>query len=121
LRAIIAELKPKIEFALICHKGGENVNVSIPTSRSGAMNHLMQNPDIAQLVAAQAALQILEASEVCRDAAATINPLLEELDALIEIEQGELREQGAKAAKRRAALAKIDADAAKAKAELAET
>ena len=96
------------------------IRITDPSSRLGELSNLSSNPTVQELAAAQTVLEVLENSEQFAVAEKLITPLLEELAALVELEQAEMRVQSEKTAKRNAALAKIDADAAKAKSELAE-
>jgi len=120
LRGLVKTLRERVCFQHTCHKGSEIIRITDPSSRLGELSNLSSNPTVQELAAAQTVLEVLENSEQFAAAEKLITPLLEELAALIQIEQGEWKEQSEKNARRNAALAKIDAEAAKAKAELAE-
>jgi len=121
LRGVVKTLRERVCFQFTCHKGSEIIRITDPSSRLGELSNLSSNPTVQELAAAQTVLEVLENSEQFAVAEKLITPLLEELAALVELEQAEMRVQSEKTAKRNAALAKIDADAAKAKAALAET
>jgi len=120
LRGVVKTLRERVCFQFTCHKGSERIDITNPGSRLPELNNLATHPTVQELSGAQTVLEVLENSEQFAVAEKLITPLLEELAALVELEQAEMRVQSEKTAKRNAALAKIDADAAKAKSELAE-
>jgi|GEM_PF-2774055 len=120
LRGVVKTLRERVCFQFTCHKGSEIIRITDPSSRLGELNNLATHPTVQELSGAQTVLEVLENSEQFAVAEKLIVPLLAELDALIQLEQAEWKEQSEKTAKRNSALAKIDADAAEAKAALAE-